>query len=74
MTVISVRQDEQVFVLNEDNEFVCAHTEAYVENYKDPSEARYVCDQCDMYAPAIIDGYDEEGRYEYKTPEMWEWQ
>lgn len=74
MTVISIKQDNQVFILNEDNEFVCAHEEAYVENRQDAHEATWVCDQCDMYTAAIIDGIDEWGHPEYRTPETWEWQ
>lgn len=71
---MTAKQDNQVFVLNEDNEFVCAHLEAYVENSKNASEAMYVCGDCDSYAPAYIDGMDEWGHPEYKTPDMWEWQ
>jgi len=74
MTVISVKQDSQVFVLNEDNEFVCAHLEAYVENPRDAHEAMWICDQCDSYAGADVDGIDDEGHLEYRTPDMWEWQ
>ena len=74
MTVISVKHDEQVFILNEDNEFVCAHTEQYVENPRHPEDAVWICEQCDMYAAAFIGGISEEGYPEYRKPDMWEWQ
>jgi hypothetical protein len=74
MTVISVKQDNQAIILNEDNEFVCAHLEAYVENPQDAHEAMWICDQCDMYSGADVDGIDDEGHLEYRTPDMWEWQ
>lgn len=71
---ITVKQDNKVYVLDEENKFVCAHIEAYVENSKDPSEAMYVCGDCDSYAPADVDGIDDEGHPEYRTPDTWEWQ
>ena len=78
MTVISIRQDKAVYILDEDNNFVCSHINYTKENATDwegnNDGYNFICDDCDMYAPAFIDGIDEDGRPEYNTPEMWEWQ
>ena len=72
MTVIAVKQDNQAFVLNEDNQFVCAHVNMEFE--PEIGESNWVCDDCEMYAPAYPEGIDEDGHLEYRAPEMWEWQ
>lgn len=78
MTVISVKQDKAVYILDEDCGFVCAHINNKLEPTCDwegnDDGNQFVCEDCGEYAPADIDGVDEWGHPEYKTPEMWEWQ
>lgn len=74
MAAISIYQDTQEFILNEDNNFVCAHINGYVQDSTDPENAMWVCEDCEMYSAAFIDGIDEWGHPEYKTPDTWEWQ
>jgi hypothetical protein len=71
MTVISIKQDNAVYILDEDNNFVCAHVDKFIDRDEDSS---WTCDDCEMYAPAYIDGIDDEGHPEYRAPEPWEWQ
>lgn len=61
------------YVLDEDSEFTCPHTEAYVENPKDPTEAMWVCPDCEAYGYAKPDGIDDEGHLEYATPTKGDW-
>lgn len=69
---ISVKQNNGVYILNEDNEFVCAHINKSIDR-DDVNDHNWHCHDCDQWAMAIPEGDDEWGHAAYAEPKAWEW-
>lgn len=67
---ITVKQDNAVYILDEDFGFVCSHANTHKgENY-------YDCEDCGAYAQitdSFYVGTDEWGNPEIREPKMHEW-